>query len=160
MVTIRPARLDDDAPLARIDHDTWSPLASPAPAPPDPERFFDERHGPEDVLVAEVGGRVAGYVRLSHPTPLPASRHVLYVSGVAVDPAVQGQGVGRALVEGALAHARERGIRRVTLRVLAPNTRARALYESCGFVVEGVLRGEFHLEGRDVDDQFLAYTIT
>jgi len=32
----------------------------------------------------------------------------------------------------------------------------RRLYESCGFVVEGVLRGEFHVDGRDVDDVLMA----
>jgi ribosomal protein S18 acetylase RimI-like enzyme len=83
---------------------------------------------------------------------------VLHVSGLGVDPALQRRGVGRALVEGAIATARERGMRRLTLRVLAHNTAARELYASCGFVVEGVMRGEFHLDGRDIDDVLMAYT--
>ncbi|WP_324612280.1 GNAT family N-acetyltransferase, partial [Streptomyces scabiei] len=48
--------------------------------------------------------------------------------------------------------ARRRGARRLTLRVLGHNTAARKLYESEGFVVEGVLPEEFLLDGQYVDD--------
>ena len=47
-----------------------------------------------------------------------------------------------------------------TLRVLGPNATARALYERAGFVVEGVLREEFHLDGRYVDDVLMARDLT
>jgi len=40
--------------------------------------------------------------------------------------------------------------------VLGHNVGARRLYERCGFVPEGVLRGEFLLEGRYVDDVLVA----
>jgi len=40
--------------------------------------------------------------------------------------------------------------------VLGPNSGARALYEACGFEVEGVLREEFFLDGRYVDDVQMA----
>ena len=56
----------------------------------------------------------------------------------------------------AVREAGSRGARRLTLRVLAPNTAARGLYEACGFTVEGVLREEFLLEGRYVDDVLMA----
>ena len=38
----------------------------------------------------------------------------------------------------------------------AMNDRARRLYESCGFQIEGVLRDEFHLGGQYVDDVLMA----
>jgi ribosomal protein S18 acetylase RimI-like enzyme len=155
-VTVRPARPDDDAELRRIDLATWSSLTSPSPPPAGSPPFFDERTLPEHVLVAELDGEVAGWIKLQPPTPLPASEHVLQVTGLAVDPARQGQGVGRALLEAAADEGRRRGARRLTLRVLAANESARRLYERCGFEVEGVLRGEFHLEGRDVDDVWMA----
>jgi len=140
----------------RIDRATWSTLTSPSPPPADGAPFFGTRTMPADVLVAEFAGTVAGYIAIRPPTELEASRHVRHVNGLAVDPALQGRGVGRALLEAAAAEAARRGARRLTLRVLAPNTRARRLYESCGFVVEGVLRGEFHVDGRDVDDVLMA----
>jgi ribosomal protein S18 acetylase RimI-like enzyme len=43
-------------------------------------------------------------------------------------------GLGRALVEGAIARARERGCRRMELDTNEDNTAARALYEGLGFV--------------------------
>ena len=50
----------------------------------------------------------------------------------------------------------ESGGRKVTLRVLGPNTRARELYRRCGFVEEGVLRAEFVIDGVAVDDVLMA----
>ena len=40
--------------------------------------------------------------------------------------------------------------------MLGPDTGARRVYEQCGFVVEGVLRGEFRIDGADVDDILLS----
>jgi ribosomal protein S18 acetylase RimI-like enzyme len=108
--------------------------------------------GPEDVLVAEVGGRVVGYVKVAVPTPLPSNAHVQQVQGLLVDPAVRGGGVGRTLLDAAVGLARARGARRIWLRVLGTNHGAQRLYAAAGFEVEGVLRGEFWRGGVDVDD--------
>ena len=81
------------------------------------------------------------------------------VDGLAVDPDRRRLGIARQLVEAAVAEARHRGARKVTLRVLGPNTGARRVYERCGFVVEGVLRGEFRIDGHDVDDVLLARSL-
>jgi len=143
----------------RIDRATWTTATSPSPPPAEGAPFFGTRTRPHDVLVATVDGAVAGYISIRPPTELAASSHVQHVTGLAVDPALQGRGVGRALVEAAVAEAARRGARRLTLRVLGPNAAARRLYESCGFVVEGVLRGEFHLDGDDVDDVLMARTL-
>jgi len=155
---VRPARLEDAPALGAIDHATWTWLSSPSPRPAEPRPFFDERTRPEDVVVAELtpGGRVAGYVKLGHPTPLESNRHVLMVNGLAVDPELQGRGLGRVLLDGAVAEARARGARKLALRVLSENAPARALYRRFGFVEEGVLREEFLLDGRYVDDVFMA----
>ena len=59
-------------------------------------------------------------------------------------------------MDAAVDAATARGARKLTLRVLASNAIARALYESCGFEVEGILREEFLLEGRYVDDVLMA----
>jgi len=124
------------------------------------ELFFNERAPLEDVLVAVVDGEVAGYVRLRPASRFASSGHVLCINGIAVDPARQGRGIGRALIDAAVAEARRRGARRLTLRVFSPNERARRLYESAGFVVEGVLRDEFFIDGRYVDDIAMALDLT
>ena len=140
----------------RIDRATWTAETSPSPPPADGAPFFGTRTSPADVLVAEVDGVLAGYISIRPATELQASSHVQHVNGLAVDPALQGRGVGRALVEAAAAEAARRGARRLTLRVLGPNAAAQRLYAACGFVVEGVLHGEFHLDGEDVDDVLMA----
>jgi ribosomal protein S18 acetylase RimI-like enzyme len=153
---VRAARASDEEALAAIDRATWSWLSSPGPAPGEDQPFFDERTDPTDVLVAVEHGEVAGYVRLGRASRFASSDHVVTVNGIAVDPAWQQKGVGRALIDAAAAEARRRGARRLTLRVFAPNEAARRLYESAGFVVEGVLRGEFFLGGQYVDDISMA----
>ncbi|MFD8237084.1 GNAT family N-acetyltransferase [Streptomyces sp. NPDC059696] len=153
---IRVARPEDDGELALLDRLTWSHLHAvmPEPQPPYPP-FFSERHAPEDCLVAELDGRLAGYVQLGFPTPLDSNRHVRQIQGLAVAEEARGRGTGRALVRAAVDEARRRGARRLTLRVLGHNTAARALYEAEGFVVEGVLPEEFLLDGTYVEDVFM-----
>ncbi len=159
VIEVRQAVLEDEPELRRIDLVTWSSLNSPSDPPenPDEYRFFDDtRTTPDAVLVAVRDGAIAGWVKLTPATPLPSSRHVTMINGLAVAPEHQGHGVGRALVEAAVRAARAGGARKVSLRVLAHNDTARRLYERCGFVVEGVLKGEFHLDGAYVDDVLMA----
>jgi ribosomal protein S18 acetylase RimI-like enzyme len=153
---IRIARPADDEALSLIDRLTWSHLHAVMPKPQPPyDPFFSERHTAEDTLVAELDGRVVGYVRLGLPTPLACNAHVRQIQGLAVADEARGRGVGRALIRAAVEEARRRGARRITLRVLGHNTPARGLYESEGFVVEGVLPEEFLLGGEYVDDVFM-----
>jgi ribosomal protein S18 acetylase RimI-like enzyme len=155
VIEIRPASSDDDEALVAIDDRTWSPASSPA-VHEVLTTFFGERADPADTVVAELGGAVVGYATLRQATTLPAHRHVVEINGVAVHPDAAGRGVGRALVEAAFAEAIRRGARKVSLRVLGTNAVARRLYARCGFVEEGVLRDEFLLEGRYVDDVLMA----
>jgi ribosomal protein S18 acetylase RimI-like enzyme len=157
---IRAARAADEAELAGIDAVSWSPDVTPAGERPADAPFFTDRTSPEDVLVALVDAQVAGYVSLRQTIPLPSHQHVLEVSGLAVDPRFRGQGIGRRLVEAAKQEARRRGARKLSLRVLGPNTVAQRLYESCGLRVEGRLVAEFLIEGRAVDDLLMAVDLT
>ena len=148
--SIRIAGPADEEGLALLDRSTWSTLHAVSPPPEGP--FFDERHLPEDYLVAEAAGRVVGYVRIGRPTPLASNTHVLQIQGLAVAEEARGRGLGRALIRAAVTEARRRGARRLSLRVLGHNAPARALYESEGFAVEGVQPEEFLLDGAYVDD--------
>ncbi|MEU7042315.1 GNAT family N-acetyltransferase [Streptomyces varsoviensis] len=154
---IRPAVLSDDAALAELDRRTWSPVHS-VMAPPKPPYgpFFTAGNLPEYILVAELDGSVAGYLRLVPATPLPSNAHVRQIQGLAVDETARGCGVARALLRASADEARRQTAVRLTLRVLGHNTPARRLYESEGFAVEGVLRGEFLVGGEYVDDVLMA----
>lgn len=79
-------------------------------------------------------------------------RHVA-VLALAVHPAHQRRGVGRALLQQLLAWAREHHVERVELYTRADNHRARALYESFGFETEAVRERFIRLgPGKYVDD--------
>lgn len=156
MIEVRPACPGDNGALGRIHAATSTADVSPAPAAPATTAFFTEARRPEDVLVAEVDDVVAGYALLGRSIAIPSHDHVLELKGLAVDPACQGKGVGRRLIEAAVKEAGARGARKLSLRVPGTNTGAQRLYAACGFVTEGVLRSEFFLSGRYVDDVLMA----
>ncbi len=121
--------------------------------PEEGSAFFDHYHRPEQFLVAQHDdGRLAGFVRVVQPVPLDTGAHVRQIQGLAVDPRDRRRGLGRALLEAACEEARRQGASRITLRVLSSNHVARRMYELAGFAVEGVLPGEFYIEGAFVDD--------
>jgi ribosomal protein S18 acetylase RimI-like enzyme len=76
---------------------------------------------------AERGGPAVGFVGTR------SRNGVLEISGLAVDPAHQRAGLGRALVRAAVRSARRRGFDLVSLHVSTGNTAAIALYTSEGF---------------------------
>ncbi|MFG2596717.1 GNAT family N-acetyltransferase [Streptomyces sp. NPDC048462] len=163
--SVRLSAASDEAALGELDRATWSTLHAVSPRPQPPYApFFDDAHRPLDFLVAEVrdaagGTRLAGYTRLVPPTPLACNAHVRQIQGLAVADWARGRGIARALLRAATAAARDQGANRMTLRVLGHNAPARALYESEGFAVEGVLPGEFFLAGRYVDDVLMGRSL-
>lgn len=60
------------------------------------------------------------------------------ISNVAVHPAWRGRGISRQMLEMLMREAREDGVTQFTLEVRAGNVPAIRLYESYGFVTEGV----------------------
>ncbi|WP_460362328.1 GNAT family N-acetyltransferase [Actinocorallia lasiicapitis] len=156
---IRKALPGDEHALADLDWRTWAPDNSVAPQPVKGPHFFDRFHLPEHFLVAEGDGRLVGYLRLVQPVLLPSGAHVRQIQGFAVDETVRGRGIGRSLLEAACEETRRQGASRLTLRVLSVNTAARRLYEQVGFTTEGILRAEFLIDGRYVDDILMARSV-
>ena len=90
---------------------------------------YDLKHRPRDTLVAEVDGQVVGFVC----TRLYRSRSIGHVANLAVAPEYQGQGIGRSLVEAALDHFRNHGMKHARVETLANNEKARGLYPKLDF---------------------------
>jgi ribosomal protein S18 acetylase RimI-like enzyme/SAM-dependent methyltransferase len=156
-VSVRVARLGDEAALARIDAVAWTSASGfPSVTPRADGSFFSAEHPPGEHLVAEVNGTVAGYVRVRPVTPLPENAHVSGIAGLAVAPDARGRGAASALLAAAEQHARDRGARKLSLRVLSTNDAALRLYERLGFRREGTLFEEFLIDGRYVDDVLMA----
>jgi ribosomal protein S18 acetylase RimI-like enzyme len=149
--------MTDQAALAEVDALAWSAESGfPSVAVVKDGTFFTTANPPEAHLVAELDGRVVGYIRLKPPTALPENTHVSQVQGIAVHPDAQRRGAGARLLDGAAKHLRKRGIRKLTLRVLSTNETAIRLYERQGFSREGTLLEEFLINGRYVDDVLMA----
>lgn len=71
------------------------------------------------------------------------------ITNVAVDPAWQGQGIGRRMMAYFLQQAREQGILRITLEVRVSNQRAIRLYTSLGFQNCGIRKNLYDLPTED-----------
>ena len=85
---------------------------------------------PDGVFVAEdAAGRVVGYVT----TRLNPLSGVGWIPNLAVDPAHQGRGLGRALLEYALEFFRRSGMQVAKIETLEQNPVGQKLYPSLGF---------------------------
>ena len=128
---IRPYR-DADWPRLRAIHDAarqnelalagLSDAFLPLEVAAQREGLFDYT-----LRVAELDGQIAGFAAFTEEE----------LAWLYVDPALARRGVGRALV----AHALSEMSRPVSIEVLAGNTPALALYESCGFHPTETLSG-------------------
>jgi RimJ/RimL family protein N-acetyltransferase len=73
-----------------------------------------------------------------------------------VHPAARRRGIAAMLLAAAEQRVRDRGMRKLSLRVLSTNQAAISLYERLGFTREGDLREEFLINGSYVDDILMA----
>lgn len=84
-------------------------------------------------------------------------RHKAHIWSMYVAPAQRGRGLGRMLMQAAIAHAQTmRGIRQVQLSVTANNAAAAALYASLGFAVYGHEPEALCVNGELFDEALMA----
>jgi ribosomal protein S18 acetylase RimI-like enzyme len=96
--------------------------------------IFFARKGPSStILVAELNGVVVASAMAGHD----GHRGMLYY--VAVAPAQQGQGLGKAAVKAAEAWLAERGVWKLNLLVRAENVAVKGFYQALGYDVNPVL---------------------
>jgi CubicO group peptidase (beta-lactamase class C family)/predicted N-acetyltransferase YhbS len=87
-------------------------------------------------VVAEAGGIPGGYIQYG-PDADAADDRTGYVAALYVHPGQAGRGIGRRLLDHAVAELSRTGRHRVRLWVFANNTRAQGLYASAGFRPDG-----------------------
>jgi ribosomal protein S18 acetylase RimI-like enzyme len=131
-------------------------LAMTGAPPPNAVRKFVmdniARHTPQFVAVAD--DEVVGWCDVI-PKPRPSQQHS-GVLGMGVIASYRRRGIGRSLMDAALKAARETGMTRVELTVRVNNEPARKLYESFGFVTEGVCRRHVRINGAYDDSYYMA----
>lgn len=93
---------------------------------------FARRGENSTILVAAEGGRIVASVMAGHD----GHRGMLYY--VAVDPGLQGRGLGKAAVRAAEHWLAARGVWKINLLVRAENDHVRGFYEALGYEVNPV----------------------
>jgi ribosomal-protein-alanine N-acetyltransferase len=108
-------------------------------------RLFDDELGRRGraYVVARVGEQVVGYAGV---LMIADDGHI---ATVAVDPAWQGRGIGRALLAELVHGALAMGANQLTLEVRVSNEAAKALYRRFGFVPAGARKAYYADNGED-----------
>lgn len=125
-------------------------------APPPEEAFVFFRNIVTNDLcqfVALQDGEVVGWCDVL-PVLGEARVHVGTL-GIGLIPRARHLGIGAKLLEATIARAWQKNLSRIELTVRTDNANAKALYERFGFVVEGVNRAAFCVDG----DFFDAYAM-
>jgi ribosomal protein S18 acetylase RimI-like enzyme len=148
--SVRPARPDDAAAIARLRIDTWRAayagivdadvLGGLGVDDADIERRQQRiREPPPGVhtLVATADGEVVGFVVVGPTRDDGGAELTGEVYAIYVDAAHWGTGIGRQLMAAGLGRLTDEGFRRVTLWVLEGNARARGFYEAAGMTADG-----------------------
>lgn len=134
-IEYRQPAADDVSELGRICHDAFQDIA---------ERHGFEKDFPNVQFAQTVIGmltsseRAYGVAAFKDGAPagsnfLSAPDEVGGVGPITVDPPVQGDGIGRSLMQGVLDYARKEGIDRVRLLQDSYNMTSLAIYASLGF---------------------------
>ncbi len=90
----------------------------------------DVEANPDGVFVAEIDGEIAGYIttRINHWTKIGG------IPNLAVHPKFQRRGLGKQLIETALAHFQAEGMRYAKIETLEQNQIGSTFYPQMGFV--------------------------
>jgi phosphinothricin acetyltransferase len=112
---------------------------------------WDAGHLAAHRFVATEDGAVAGWIALSAYSDRCCYEGVADLS-VYVAPEARGRGIGRTLVEAAIASSEAAGIWTLQAGVMAENTASLSLHQGCGFRIVGTRErlGQLHGEWRDV----------
>jgi RimJ/RimL family protein N-acetyltransferase len=135
-----------------ISEDSWRGV-------PDERRYLKalRRHPHAAVFVAVDGAEIVGRLSVARD-PHPASYHVADL-GLMVAAGHRRRGVGRALLDKAVAWASASRIRKLELHVFPHNAPAIALYDSFGFVREGYRAAHYRRGTGYVDAILMAYWV-
>lgn len=118
------------------------------------ELITNAANGSDFLMIAEEDGEIAGYLLAERGKPRRV-RHSAYIV-VGVRKGYRGKGIGRELFRRLEIWARESQVTRLELTVMCTNSIAKQLYEKNGFEVEGIKRNSMQVNGRYVDEYYMA----
>lgn len=139
-LTFSVMRVQDVEEVVRVENDAY-------PFPWTRGNFLDSlANRYEAWLLREADGRLAGYFLLMHAVD---DVHLLNIT---VRPDLQGQGIGRRLLEKVGTLAAAAGIDQVLLEVRPSNQHALAVYRHAGFEMIGVRKKYYPAAGNTRED--------
>ena len=105
----------------------------------DQQAWLRDREGALGVVVAEVGGEVAGFASLSEYRPRAAYRTSVE-SSVYVDQSARGRGLGQRLMQELVVVAEARGFHTMIARIAGGHEASIRLHQAAGFTTVGTER--------------------
>ncbi len=129
-IIIRPFDARDSSDIIRIDSESFKTMN------PTYDLFIYMTYGSE-ILVADIGNAVVGYVVVSY------KEEEAKIMSVAVKKEFRRKGIGKMLLKEVIKRAKIRGVKRMTLEVRVSNKAAQELYKKLGFEVVGVLESYY-----------------
>lgn len=166
MMILRPASLDDTAALSRLGSESFCATFEHLYSKADLDAFLDQVYSHEAVAeeiegeecihqLAFDGDKLTGFCKLRVPSWYEeegTADNPIALGQLYTDPARTGEGIGAALMEWAIAEARDRGHDAIQLSVYSENFGAQRFYQRYGFAKVADI--EFHV-GEQIDHEFL-----
>lgn len=91
------------------------------------------------ILVGKIDDRTVGMVNILFTISTALGERVALLEDMVVSPDFRGSGIGAALIERAIAEARNRGCKRITLLTDASNEATHHFYQRQGFVKSAMI---------------------
>ncbi|GMA64190.1 GNAT family N-acetyltransferase [Alicyclobacillus fastidiosus] len=106
------------------------------------------------IFVAEDNGKLVGYIG-AYGGEFRRNKHKVYIV-IGILQEYAGKGIGTSLFTETEKWAREIGVHRLELTVMVHNEAGLALYKKMGFTIEGIARDSMLVDGKYVDEYYMA----
>ncbi|MDB8803660.1 GNAT family N-acetyltransferase [Romboutsia sp. 1001216sp1] len=144
--------------LLNLDKETKFMMFEPGERPTDiniAKNIIEKSiNGDNLVLVATDDENIVGFLSVQRGVP-KRIKHTGYIV-VGIREKFRGKGIGSKLFSELDIWARKNNITRLELSVICSNTVAKHLYEKNGFEIEGVKKNAMIVDGKYVDEFFIA----